>query len=134
MLFHHTLKREFNVININNNSSFNALGYLPVDDESLYISKLNKNGSLLPAELYIQSNPLNIPQLNINSDQLIFKPNYYNSENFVNDKIITNSIKKPQLLDEIVIKANKEKERLERIKNSRFGTVYFLMKKQITGI
>jgi len=123
--FHKNEKNLSNIIEINENTtSFEAFGYLPEENEPLFISSLSKKDKLRPADLQVQFQPNAIPVLkanHTNSKNL----NVFAQEQYFDSKLIKNSLNNIQKLDEIVLTTNLEKERIEKIENSAFGQVTF---------
>ncbi|MFY9242230.1 MAG: hypothetical protein WAO74_04310 [Polaribacter sp.] len=103
--------------------SFNAKGYFPINDEKLFISKINKSGNIETASLYIQYSPNDVPNLKTGNSPLL-KPDYYEDENYT-DFSIFEKLNKKDVLNEVVIKANLEKKRILEIKRKSMGNVYF---------
>ena len=108
-------------------TSFTSKYYFPLNDENLYISKTGKKDRLTPASLYLQFKPNNIP--NIISDINYLSPKKdYNSQEYLVDARNFHTLNKRTILDEIQIKVNLEKKRIEEIKNKSRGKVYFINK------
>ena len=108
-----------------NNKEFFATNLFPLNNEKVKISKIEDKGKLLPAKLYPQLYPNTIPELNLeyvvfNSDENLQLESVINKGN----GIIQPSLDQVQQVDEVIVKANLEKRRIEKIKNSSFGRVY----------
>lgn len=103
-------------------SSFSARGFLPLENESLKIGMLDKQNRVHKPNLYVQFSPMEIPGLEHKFSSL----NYKNNSAFRYDAslpILDDSWNKIEALDTILLTANKEKERIEKIKRLSHGTV-----------
>lgn len=108
-------------------NSFKSLNFFPVEEETLNISKVNSSGKLKEPSLYVQFFPTKIAALNKNEVILNKKQESYSLEDITNNKITYSSISNVQTLAPIVIKANLEKIRMEKIRNTAMGArVVFL--------
>ncbi|WP_299054507.1 hypothetical protein [uncultured Polaribacter sp.] len=119
-------KPNYYVLNKNENE-FLATDLFPNSEESIRISKIENKGKLVPARLYPQFYPNNIPELN--KEYTLFKDtqNIVVEENTMNNEtLITNSINEVQEIDEVIIKANLEERRIEKIKSKSFGRAVIL--------
>ena len=108
-------------------TSFTSNDYYPINNENLYISKTGKKDRLSPASLYLQFKPNNIPNIIYDFNYLSPKKDY-NSQEFLVDASNFYSLNKRTFLDEIQIKVNLERKRIEEIKNKSRGKVYFITK------
>ncbi|MFK8061007.1 MAG: hypothetical protein AB8B78_13065, partial [Polaribacter sp.] len=130
LLIHNTTERQAEIIDIKEGiNSFNSMKYFPKEEEVLHISRVTKKGKLTPSTLYLQYAPNHFTKPDIKTNSLLKKPFYYSSEDYIDEKLATSSLKNTQKLKEIVLKVDLEKERIEKIKNSSFGQVYFMNKK-----
>jgi hypothetical protein len=66
-----------------------------------------------------------VPNLSIITEDLNVGAFYYAQEDYLDDKLNKTSIRNIQELDEVVVKANPNEERIEKIKERSFGQVYF---------
>jgi hypothetical protein len=125
-LFHHTETQRPNIVEVGQDvTSFNAKGYLPKDKEELHISKMSKKGVLLPAKLEASFTPNSVPNFSVATDDLNVSAFYYTQETYLDDRLNKTSIRNTQQLDEVVVKADTNLERIEKIKEKSFGNVYF---------
>lgn len=108
-------------------NKFKSLNFFPSEDENLNISKISSNGKLFMPSLYVQYFPAQIPKLNKKETFLNPKEETYAFENTENQKIIYTNTDKVQVLNPVVLKANLEKTRMEKITNKAMGArVIFL--------
>lgn len=108
-------------------NTFKSLNFFPLENEKLHISKVNSNGKLYEPSLYVQYFPRQLP--NLIKDEFILKPKQetYSIEAYNNKEIVYSNINKVQTLDPIIIEANLEKVRMEKITNKAMGAkVVFL--------
>ena len=125
---HNLTNRTPEVINFNKKfNSFSSDNYFPLDNESLYISMVDKKGKLKPLGSYLQFYPNEIPVSTSIIERLNPKQDFYASEN-LSEVYDFQSLNKKEMLDEVVIKTNLEKKRMEKIKNKSHGDVYFIKK------
>lgn len=119
-------EEEPSFVNVDDNvESFSITKYTPKEDEILFISSINKKDKLNKPSLYIQFMPNRIPDLDVSINALAPKKKYYGFETY-NKVADFSSLNKREVLDEVVIKANLEKIRREKIRGKSFGRVYFL--------
>ena len=108
-----------------NEKEFLATELFPSPEEKIEVSKIEGKGKLVPATLYPQFYPNTIPKLDLEYSVLNNFNNRIVESNL--DNITTKlSLNKVQKLDEIVIKADLEKIRIENIKNRTLGRVYVI--------
>nr|WP_321227460.1 hypothetical protein [uncultured Psychroserpens sp.] len=103
-------------------NSFSARGFLPMENESLKIGMIDKQNRVEKPNLYVQFSPMEIPNLEYKYTSL----NYKNNSAFRYDAtlpILDESWNKIEALDTILLIANKEQERIEKIKRLNHGTV-----------
>ena len=125
VLIHRLSNRNSEILSPNNSSkSIRASEFFPQNKENLFVSEIDKKGVLVKPSLYVQFYPNSIPLLPNKYSSFKPKPAVFNSENSVNSGVF-NLDNKVEKLDEIAIKVNLEKERIENIKNKAFGKVYF---------
>jgi len=106
------------------NNSFEKNGLFPLDEETIKLGEIRKNQSVRKTEVYAQFFPSGIPDLGKYIKVLPLKENVFYSSSS-SEPIINNSWTNVEQLDEVVISVNKEKERIEKIKNSSWGYVDF---------
>jgi len=113
----------FEIFEVNDNSkTFEKDGLFPFDDEMLKLSEVRKNKSVKKAGFYLQFFPSKIPDLGNYSKFLPLKEKVlFNSND--SQPLLETSWGEFEQLDEVVIKVNKEKERIEKLKNSSWGWV-----------
>jgi len=101
------------------NNSFEKKGLFPLDDETLSLGEIRKNKSVRKTEVYAQFFPSRVPDLEKYIKVLPLKENVFYGSNST-EPIINNSWTKVEQLDSVVITVDKEKERIEKLKNSTF--------------
>ena len=107
-------------INVNENEEeFFISGFLPMKNESLRISALNKKGKSIPAKIYPRFFPSVIPDLSKNSLR------NFNIEADKMENVTLQAFNESETLDEVVVKADKDDKRKQRIKNRASGRVDF---------
>jgi len=113
-----------------NTSSFSGEGYFYFDDEKFYISKVDKRGNLYKTPVYVQFGINSIPTFKTSTSTLNLPLEYYAAEEFVDIEKFY-ELNKNEVLDEVVITADLEKSRREKIQRKSNGKVYFIEKKDI---
>ena len=104
------------------NNTFEKNGLILYDEEKIRISEVNKNNKLKRSGIYLQFSPLKIPDLEKHIKVLPLKEQVYFDSN-LSQPLIESSWTEYEQLDEVLIEVNKEKERIEKIKNTAFGRV-----------
>lgn len=102
--------------------------FYPMNDESAYISKVRKSdGKLGELSLDTQFFPAKVPETDKGANYLINNTNFYalESDSEYRDFKTLNT---RNVLDEVVIKGNLEKKRIQKIKNKTIGRVKFVKK------
>lgn len=102
------------------NSSYIASGLFPIDDEVIRIRKIGTGNDTKP-NLYIQFDPIKIPELNSTMDLFETSENYMDSG--ATDIDLSNNLKNIEKLEEVVIKKKKEFTEIEKLKNRSLGKV-----------
>lgn len=105
--------------------SFKSTNYFPLDKELLYLSKVKRKGKLEMPNVYVQFSVNQIPKLFDNYKLPAQKPDYYESENYISFSNFE-KLNKREELDEITLKFNLEKKRMDSIRGSSSGRVLFL--------
>lgn len=119
------------MITINENtSSFSGTGYFYFDDEKFYISKVDKRGNLYKTPVYVQFGINSIPTFKRSTSTLNLPLEYYAAEEFVDIEKFY-ELNTNEVLEEVVITADLEKSRREKIQRKSNGKVYFIEKKDI---
>ncbi len=102
--------------------TFEKNGLYPFDGETLKFSEISKNKSAKKSGLYLQFSPSKIPDLDKYTKFLPLKENvFFNSKS--SQPLLETSWSEFEQLDEVIITVNKEKERIEKLKNSSWGSV-----------
>lgn len=107
-----------------NTGSFERKGLFPLDTIKLKISEIRKNSSVKKSGVYAQFSPSKIPDLEKYTKILPLKENViFNSD--ANQQLLQTTWEKVEYekLDEIIIIANKKKEKIEKLKNTSWGNV-----------
>ncbi|MEM5563534.1 hypothetical protein WNY78_00390 [Psychroserpens sp. AS72] len=113
--------------------NFSARGFLPLENEALKIGMIDKQNRVFRPNLYVQFSPIEIPNLEYKYTSL----NYKNNSAFRYDAslpILDQSWNKIETLDTILLTANKEKERIEKIKRFNHGRIDFFTNEQRLNI
>ncbi len=111
------------MFNVNDTiKAFQKNGLYPIDSEALKFSEIRKNNSTKKPGLYLQFFPSKIPDLEKYTKILPLKENIFFNPN-TSQPLLETSWTDFEQLDEIVINVNKEKERIEKLKNSSWGQV-----------
>jgi hypothetical protein len=95
-----------------------------MNNENLFISKINKKKKLEGPPLYIQYYPNHIPKLNETKEVLESK--IYYSDPKIEDFSNFYFLNKKNTLDEIVIKVNLKEQRIEKLRNQSMGSFFLL--------
>lgn len=104
--------------------AFIQTNLFPYEDEFYKVSLLEKNERTSKPKLYIQYYPNKIPELKLKYYETQLTDNYSKEEEVVYN-IKNGKQKDIEVLDEVIIKANKEAERIQKIKNRSRGKVRF---------
>lgn len=110
-----------------NDKSFIRKGLFPFENEKLKISALDKKNRVSKPKLYIQFYPFQLYE-NDNSSSITRKSTNFNIDSEISFEI-SNFLqinKDVEVLDEVVIKANKEQKRRDSIQRRSWGNVRFL--------
>ncbi|WP_299120864.1 hypothetical protein [uncultured Winogradskyella sp.] len=97
----------------------------PVDNTEIYISRINADDNLKPAQLYLRTFPNTIPRLETKNNPLLPKPEYNISENLRVSQPSNFAINKVQALDEVVVESSVDKEmvRARKLSNHTSSTM-----------
>lgn len=105
--------------------SFISDDFYPMNNQNAYISEVRENdGKLVETALYTQFFPNSIPETNKSANYLPTNNNFYELES-ASELNSFKTLNTQNVLDEIVIKANLDKERILKIRNKAIGTVKF---------
>ncbi|MEM5563533.1 hypothetical protein WNY78_00385 [Psychroserpens sp. AS72] len=97
-----------------NEKGFNIVGLLPMDDEKIAFGSIDKKQGVEKPNLYLQFTPSTIPTIDNFVKTLPLKvKSIYDSK--IEESMYKNSISDAQELDEVVINAQKEKARVDKI-------------------
>jgi hypothetical protein len=102
--------------------SFEVKGLLPEDDEKINIGGISKRENVNKPNIYLQFYPSKVPSLEKYAKFLPVKENTAFEGN-ENDPILVSAFGEIQALDEVVITAQKEVERIEKITRRHNGRV-----------
>ncbi len=107
----------------NNSLVFENL--FPSEGNSIYISRLQENSSLVPAQLYLQTFPSTIPRLVTKNNPLLPKSIYTISENLRVSQLSNVNLNEEQILDEVVVESSVDKQlvKARKITSHNFGTI-----------
>ncbi|WP_460218438.1 hypothetical protein [Psychroserpens sp. MEBiC05023] len=103
------------------NSSYTASGLFPVDNEEVRIREINDNGKVTKPNLYVQFDPIKIPELESSIKPLKIDVSDAKSKSM--DLAIATAFKKIERLDEVVINKKKEYTKIEKLNNRSLGNV-----------
>ena len=96
----------------------------PAGEETVNISQIDKRGKLSGKGLYLQFFPGNIPLIDFPEKMLNHRPLSFKYPEVKSDHwFLKTSSSKVQKLDEVVVKANLKKTRIEKLKSSSFGRI-----------
>jgi hypothetical protein len=124
---------EFITIEKGENKKYLVLdNFYPMDDESVYISKVRKrDGKLGEISLDTQFFPAKVPETDKGANYLINNTNFYALES-ASELWGFKTVNIGNVLDEVVIKANSEKKRIQKIKSKAIGAIKFIKKDEIS--
>jgi hypothetical protein len=101
-----------------NEKSFTIKGLLPVNDEKVVFGSIGKKKGVAKPNLYVQFTPSSIPNIDNFINMLPPKSkSIYDSK--IKESIFKNSISDAQELDVVVINAQKEKSRIDKIERQQ---------------
>ncbi|WP_439129930.1 MG2 domain-containing protein, partial [Polaribacter sp.] len=126
-LIHHLKNHDGKILEFDEEiRSFQIPEIFPLKDEKLNISKFKKKGFLEePNSTYVQFFPSAKAKLLKGNDVLISNNINFALENKL-ELYNFNQLNKSTLLDEVVVKTNLRKQRIEKIKKKSSGRVFFL--------
>lgn len=105
-----------------NETSFAIKGLLPMADERLAITSVDKRNKANRPNLYLQFSPSKIPSItNFSKMQPLKVQTYFVSNS--TEPLLYATGRKIEMLDEVVINAERKKERIEKLQNRNHGTV-----------
>ncbi|WP_138432364.1 Plug domain-containing protein [Winogradskyella algicola] len=109
----------------NGNKSIIFDSTFPMNSNKVYVSRINDNGDLKPANLYLQSFPNKIPKLNTELNPKKPKSSYKVIESLNTTRPFTSRAKNEQILDEVLLEAsnNKELVRSRKLSQYSYGTI-----------
>lgn len=122
-LFYPLLSTNFEVFEITNEDrSYEKNGLFAFDDEKIKFSEIRKDKSVLTPKLYLQFFPSKIPDLTNYIKPLISERTvFFDSDDL--SPFWESTWEEFEKLDEVVIEVNKERERIEKLKNTSYGNV-----------
>lgn len=122
LMIYPTLNHSMTLVNLTKeNRSYTAAGLFPVEDESVRIREISDEGKALKPNLYLQFDPIKIPELQSNIKPLIIDISDAKSKDM--DLSIATTFKKIEQLDEVVINKKKDYTEIEKLNNRSAGTV-----------
>ncbi len=105
-----------------NETSFAVKGLLPMTDERLAITSVDKRNKANRPNLYLQFTPSKIPSItNFTKIQPLKQQTYFESNS--TEPLLYATGRKIEMLDEVVINAERKKEKIEKLKDRYQGTV-----------
>lgn len=113
-------------------NSFDVKGLRPYQDESIIIGALEKRNRVSKPGVYAQFSPTIIPNLGLTYTTLGYR-NMQATLYTPDEPLLDNSWKEIEQLDEVVLTAKREEERIEKIRNKLNGQVDFLTDVQRDG-
>ncbi len=121
-LIYPTRNSNSNILSLEDNDmTFKLTDFFPVEKEKLKIGEIVKNGKVEKPFIYINYKPSKIPDFKLNYD--VLKPKGESFMGFSNSEIFQSAWKKIENLKEVVITANKESTRLEKIRSRFQGNI-----------
>ena len=111
-----------------NDSVFGADNLFPVDQEDILLSEIVDNKNLKPTSIYLQFFPDNVPTNTKDLAYLKPKPNYNIWSELGNSTKSFEKLNKTTELDEIVVNAqiDKDRVRLQELRKNSFGRIKML--------
>lgn len=103
-------------------SAFDVKGLLPMGDERLAIASVDKRNKAEKPNLYLQFTPSKIPSLTNFTKLLPLKEKTYFVSN-TSEPLLYATGRTIEALDEVVINAEKKKEKIDKIKSRNNGTI-----------
>jgi hypothetical protein len=104
----------------NKEKSFTIKGLLPIDDEKIVFGAIGKRQSVGKPNLYVQFTPSSIPTIDNFITLLPLRvKSIYNSK--IQESVFKNSISEAQELDVVVINAQKEKTKIDKIERQQMS-------------
>jgi hypothetical protein len=101
-----------------NEKSFTIKGLLPVDDENVVFGSIGKKKGVPKPNLYVQFTPSSIPEIdNFITTLPLRVKSIYNSK--IKESVFKNSISEAQELNLVIINAQKEKTRIDKIERQQ---------------
>lgn len=101
--------------------TFKLTDFYPVTNETLKIGEIVKKGNVEKPFLYLNYNPSKIPEFGLNYD--VLNPKRKSIMKYTNSEIFQSSWDKIEKLNEVIINADKEATKLEKIRSRVQGTV-----------
>jgi hypothetical protein len=103
------------------NNSYTAAGLFPIEDESVKIREIDELGKVTKPNLYLQFDPIKIPELKSNLSPIVAEVSGYRLKEM--NLSIANTFKNIQKLDEVVVNKKKEYTKIEKLNNRSIGRV-----------
>ena len=104
-------------------TSFMIEDYFPTDKDNLFISEIKKRGKLKPQPLYAQFFPTKVPHTNKFATYLTPKNRHFIEDDY-SEMALFKTINNNNILKEVVVKTNLEREKIENIKRGTAGRIY----------
>lgn len=121
-LIYPTRGSDSNILSLEgNDTSFMLTDFFPTDEEKLKIGEIVKKGKVERPFLYLNYKPSKIPEFRLNYEVLKSRGETFMA--YSNSEIFQTSWEKIEELREVVIRANIEATRLEKIKSRTQGSV-----------
>nr|WP_321237127.1 hypothetical protein [uncultured Psychroserpens sp.] len=122
LMIYPTLNHPMKLVTLSKeNSSYTSAGLFPIDDESVRIREINEEGKVSKPNLYLQFDPIKIPEIESSLKPLVI--NVSDSKSKEMDLSIATTFRNIQKLDEVVINKKKEYTEIEKLNNRSIGTV-----------
>ncbi|MBT8221599.1 MAG: hypothetical protein KJN96_00380 [Eudoraea sp.] len=97
--------------------------FFPLENETLRISEMGKDGKLSPPKIFVQFKPSAVPELKSNT-VAVFPNKPAGQDSDLNSSMISfQNLEKMQQLDEVLLIQDRTNTRLERLRNSSQGKV-----------
>lgn len=102
-------------------NSYTASGLFPINNEEVRIRQINANGKITKPDLYIQFDPIKIPEISMGLKPLIIDSANRQLQQI--DMSIAASFNQIERLDEVLITKKKDYTKIEKLNNRSVGTV-----------
>jgi hypothetical protein len=122
LMIYPTLNHPMTMVSLTKeNTSYTASGLFPIDNETVRIREISETGKVIKPNLYLQFDPIKIPELKSNLSPLITEVSDAKLKEM--DLSIATTFRNIQKLDEVVINKKKEYTKIEKLNSRSIGRV-----------